>query len=209
MSTSTRFWNFIARRYARTPIRDEQAYQQKLSKTQDYLRPDSRVLEFGCGTGSTALVHAPHAEHVIGLDSSSNMIEIACEKAAAAGIENATFEVASIEAFDAADDQFDAVLAMSILHLLEDRDAVIDKVFRLLAPGGVFVSSTICFEPGWNPIKMILPVGNAVGLLPKLRFFPTEDLVGSITAAGFEVDYRLQPEGSKVLFLVARKPSQP
>ena len=50
MSESSRFWDWIAKRYAKTPVADEAAYQTKLQVTRDYLRPDMEVLEFGCGS---------------------------------------------------------------------------------------------------------------------------------------------------------------
>ena len=59
IGTATRFWNWNAERYARQAIADEASYQKKLAITQSYLTPDMRVVEFGCGTGSTAIVHAP------------------------------------------------------------------------------------------------------------------------------------------------------
>ncbi len=51
MDRSARFWDRIAKRYARTPVADEAAYQRKLKITRGYLRPDMEVMEFGCGTG--------------------------------------------------------------------------------------------------------------------------------------------------------------
>ena len=54
----TRFWNRIAGKYARQPISDEETYEKKLAITRKYLTPESEVFEFGCGTGSTAILHA-------------------------------------------------------------------------------------------------------------------------------------------------------
>ena len=62
---SAKFWDRIAARYSKKPVADEAAYQKKLQITRKYLRPDSRVLEFGCGTGSTAIAHAAHVKHVL------------------------------------------------------------------------------------------------------------------------------------------------
>ena len=77
MSQPSRFWDKIADRYAKKPVSDEAAYQKKLRVTRDYLRPDMDVLEFGCGTGSTAITHAPFVKHIQAIDISSRMIEIA------------------------------------------------------------------------------------------------------------------------------------
>lgn len=59
MAHAACFWDRIADRCARKPVADEAAYQRKLEVTRGYLRPDMEVFEFGCGTGTTALHHAP------------------------------------------------------------------------------------------------------------------------------------------------------
>ncbi|MEM6403851.1 MAG: SAM-dependent methyltransferase, partial [Cyanobacteria bacterium P01_D01_bin.116] len=58
MSNSAKFWDNIAEKYSKDPIADEAAYQKKLQVTQEYFKPDMEVLEFGCGTGGTAIIHA-------------------------------------------------------------------------------------------------------------------------------------------------------
>ena len=70
----SRFWDRIAKKYARTPVADEAAYQKKLDITHGYFRPDMRVLEFGCGTGSTAIAHAPFVKHIHAIDISKDDI---------------------------------------------------------------------------------------------------------------------------------------
>jgi SAM-dependent methyltransferase len=76
MGTATRFWNWNAERYSRQAIADEASYQKKLAITQKYLTPDMRVVEFGCGTGSTAIVHAPEVKTYDAIDVSEKMVEI-------------------------------------------------------------------------------------------------------------------------------------
>ena len=88
MSQSTKFWDNIAERYSKQPIADEATYQKKLQVTREYFQPDMEVLEFGCGTGSTAILHAPYVKHIRAIDFSSKMIEIAQGKAEAQNIEN-------------------------------------------------------------------------------------------------------------------------
>ena len=62
MVQPSRFWDRHAKGYAKRPVPDEAAYQRKLKMTQDYLTPDMEVLELGCGTGTTALIHAPFGQ---------------------------------------------------------------------------------------------------------------------------------------------------
>jgi ubiquinone/menaquinone biosynthesis C-methylase UbiE len=166
-----------------------------------------KVLEFGCGTGSTALIHAPHVKHIHAIDISSRMIEIARGKADAGKTANVTFDQSTLDDFDAPDRSFDAVLGLNILHLLEDGDAAISKVHRLLVPGGIFVSSTACLGDWMKWFRFITPIRKLSGFLPQVKVFTSEQLAASLAGAGFEIDYKWQPpERHKAVFIVARKP---
>lgn len=203
---SARFWNRMAKGYAKRPVADQASYERKLEATRQLLRPDMNCLEYGCGTGSTALVHAPHVGHIRAIDISSKMIEIARGKADAAGIGNVSFEVDTIETLTAPDQSYDMVLALSILHLLEDKEAAIAKSYQLLKPGGYFVTSTVCLGETMAFFKYIGPIGRFFGLLPLISVFTPDHLVDCLTDAGFEMIERWQPAKGKALFAIARKP---
>lgn len=205
MRPSARFWDRIAVRYSKRPIADESAYQRKLEVTRSYLRPDMEVLEFGCGTGGTAILHAPHVRHIRAIDISSQMIDIARGKAEQEGATNVRFEVETIEELDVPDESLDAVLGLSILHLLEDTEEVIAKLHRILKPGGVFVSSTACLGDDMKFIKLIAPIARLLGLMPLVKVFTTDELVTTLTDAGFEIDHRWQPKKGAAVFIVANK----
>ena len=206
MTTNHAFWDRVAEEYSRRPVPDEAVYQHKLEVTRRYFDADSEVLEIGCGTGTTAIYHAPFAGHVRATDISPKMIEIARRKAADANVENVDFEVASIDSLNVPDGSVDVVLGLSILHLVEDREPVIDAVYRMLRPGGVFVSSTVCMGDKLKFFKYVGPIGRFLGLIPLVRVFSSADLRTSMTAAGFGIDYDYKPEKSHALFLVAKKP---
>lgn len=199
------FWDRMAEKYARQPVADEASYTKKLEITRGYLRPDMEVLEFGCGTGTTAIVHAPHVRRIRAVDVSEKMLGIARGKAAADGVSNIDFEQGTIEALEAPEASFDVVLGLSILHLVDDREAVIAKVRRLLKPGGLFISSTACIGDTLPAIRLIAPLGRALGLLPLLRVFTREELRRSIEQAGFSIEHDWLPGKGKAVFMVARK----
>ncbi len=205
MDRSARFWDRIAARYARNPVADEAAYQRKLDVTRGYLRPDMEVLELGCGTGSTAILHAPHVKHIRATDISSRMLDIARRKAEAAGIANITFEQSTVDDLAVPPASVDVVLALSLLHLLDDRDMAIAKVHGMLKPGGLFVSSTACLGGAHHWLRLIAPLGRALGLIPLVRFFTEEDLQDSLKRAGFEIERSWQPGKGKAVFIVARR----
>ena len=205
MNREKAFWNKIADKYSRRAVSDEAAYQKKLDKTREYFQPDMEVLEIGCGTGSTAIAHAPFVGHIRASDLSPRMIEIARDKAKTAGIDNVTFEVSSVEGLDVPDGSIDVVMAHNILHLLEDRERAIADIHRMLKPGGVFVSSTACIGDMMLPLRLIIPVGRFLRLFPLVKIFSVAELKESVENAGFEVDYEWQPKKSAAAFIIWKK----
>lgn len=205
MPQAAGFWDRWAERYSRSPIADEASYQHKLKITQGYFRPDMEVVELGCGTGSTALIHAPFVKHIRATDLSSKMLDIARAKAEAAAVTNVTFEHASVETLKAPDNSVDVVLALSVLHLLEDKEAALAKVHRMLKPGGLLISSTACLGDTMWYFKLIAPLGKALGLLPTLRVFTQDNLKQSHLDAGFTLEHVWQPAKGKGVFMVAQK----
>lgn len=205
MNNPAKFYDKIAERYAKQPIADEAADPKKLQVTQEYLKPDMEVLEFGCGPGSTAIIHAPDVKHIQAIDISSKMIEIAQEKAQAKNINNVTFEQLTIEELTVADQTFDVVLGLSILHLLEDKEAVITKVQKMLKPGGVFVTSTACLGNTMQWFKIVAPIGKLLGLIPLVKVFTTKELQDRLTHAGFVIDYQWLLGKGKAVFIIAQK----
>ncbi|MGB3292728.1 MAG: class I SAM-dependent methyltransferase [Phormidesmis sp.] len=206
MTQAAQFWDKVAEKYSKQPIADEAAYQQKLAVTRNYFRPDMEVLEIGCGTGSTAILHAPYVKHIRAIDFSANMIAIAQGKAEAEHIDNLSFEQATIEDLDIPDRVLDAVLGLSILHLLRDQEVAIARVYQMLKPGGIFVTSTVCLGDTMSWFKLIAPIGRFLGFFPFVQVFTAQALAGSLTQAGFELDYQWQPSKGKAAFIVAKTP---
>ena len=196
-------WNKFAKRYSKQPIADEAAYQKKLQVTRDYFTPDMEVLEFGCGTGSTAIIHAPFVKHIQAVDFSSRMIEIAQSKAGAENVENVTFKRSTVDEISAPDQTLDAVLGLSILHLLDNKEEVITKVYKMLKPDGIFVTSTVCMGDTMKLFKVIAPIGRLFGLI--VEVFTMRELEDSLTDAGFEIDYQWQSGKGQAVFIVAKK----
>ena len=133
------------------------------------------------------------------------MIEIAQEKADQEDVSNVSFEQSTIEGVSVPDQSLDAVLGLSILHLLENKEGAIEKVHRMLKPGGVFVTSTTCLGDSMKFFKLIAPIGKLFGLMPLLKVFTTGELLASLTDAGFEIDHQWQPGKGKAVFIVAKK----
>ena len=204
---STRdFWDKMADRFVRGEIKDKESYEKKLSITQQYFSNDMHVMEVGCGSGMTAIYHAPHVKHIHATDISPVMIEIAKENAQKAAVSNMSFECSDVASLTVDDASQDAVLAMSILHLLKDPSAGMLVLHSKLKPGGLFVSSTICLGDEMNFLKPILPIMRLFNYAPSVvHFFRKETLLESIEAAGFSIEYEWQPSPKKAAFVIARK----
>lgn len=202
---SAQFWNAAADKYFRTPIADEAAYQTKLEITRRYLARTDRVLEVGCGTGATAIAHAPYVAHVTGTDISERMIEYAWSRVDETDTTNVTFDVESIERLEVTR-RFDVVMAMSVLHLLRDRAGALQKLHGLIKPGGYFVSSTACLGDRMGYMRAVLPLMRFVGAAPWAAVFKEEQLQREIVSAGFNIVEQYRPEKAISTFFVAQRP---
>lgn len=204
------FWDRIAEKYAARPVADPAAFDRKIAITREHMTPDSVVLDIGCGTGSLALRLADAGREVHGLDVSPEMIRIAEGKAEQAGVANARFHVGPFdERFTAFEDgALDGVCAYSILHLVDDRHAAMRQIFRLLRPGGFFISSTPCLGRGRLLFGPMLWLMRLFGKAPPVSLFTAATLLEDMRAAGFAdaapVDVGAKPE---IAFVVAHKPA--
>jgi ubiquinone/menaquinone biosynthesis C-methylase UbiE len=207
-SSDTRFWDGAARKYAARPVADPTGYERTLERTRHYLKNTDTVVEFGCGTGTTALKLASAVARMVASDISPEMIAIGREKAQTDGKANVEFTVGTPEAAPWSDAEFDAVLAFNLLHLIQTRQSALANVHRVLKPGGLFISKTPCLADA-NPIfRLVVPVMQFVGQAPYVAFFSADELEREIAAAGFEI-IECARHGSKAKdarpFLVARR----
>ena len=207
MDKSDKFWDRKAEGYAKSPISDQANYQKKLLETQKFFSPDMRILEFGCGTGTTAIKHAPHVKHIDAIDISENMLEIGRGRAKEANVENISFTRGTLTEFNADSKSLDAVLGLNVIHLLPDRKSVLAEVARILKPGGIFVSSTGCLGNSYlRFLRLIVPVGKWLGFMPDIYILSEAELVHEIESTGFTVETRWHHGMDDInVFLIARK----
>ena len=141
-------------------VRDEDVYDLMLTPFNVALldaldpRPGERVLDVGCGFGSTALAAAARGAEVHGVDISPPMVQRARERAAAANA-NATFEVG-----DAQEDQlggpFDAVTSRFGVMFFADPVRAFRNFASATRAGGRL--SFVCWQPlERNPWMLAAP----------------------------------------------------
>ncbi|POR46767.1 class I SAM-dependent methyltransferase [Bosea psychrotolerans] len=187
LASDARFWDRASRKYARSAIADQAGYERTLDRTRALLGSGDKVLELGCGTGTTALRLAGHVRDYLATDISAGMIAIAHEKHAAGPLPSLVFRTATAEDLTADASQFDAVLAFNYLHLLRDLPGTLRRIHALLLAEGLFISKTPCVGD-MNPlIRLALPAMRAIGQAPYAGVFRAAKLRQHISAAGFEI----------------------
>jgi len=205
--TAQAFWDRHAPKYAKKPIADVTAYEEKLSCVTAVLRPTDRVLEIGCGTGGTGRKIAPVVAHVTATDFSAEMIRISRTRSSGDAAGRPEYLQAEA-AQDIPGQPFDVICAFSVLHLVDDIPTVLDAVFRQVKPGGHFVSKTVCLKDAPLWMRAMVRVLMTVRIAPNVIILSRAELSRHLIGAGFEVNQtryfgknRLSP------FIVARKPA--
>lgn len=198
------FWNRSAAGYAKKRVADEQAYQKTLERVRRHLCPSDRVLEVGCGTGTTALKLSPFAAHILATDLSREMIRIARQKGEAEGVSNVEFRECALDDATLAPATFDMVMAFNVLHLVPDAEYALGRIHELLKPGGLFIQKTPCIGESW--VRHILPLMRRFGMAPRVVCLKAPELIKQVELLGFSVSETDRiPAKSPNVFVVAHR----
>lgn len=110
-----------------------------LSGVEEKLKAGAKIADIGCGHGSSTvlLAQAYPNSTVIGIDFHPPSIEEAKSKARAAGVTNASFQVATAQDF--AGEGFDLACIFDALHDMGDPVGAARHIREALAPNGIFM----------------------------------------------------------------------
>ena len=205
MTADAAFWDKIAPKYAKQPISNVTAYEATLTRVRAHLKATDRAIEFGAGTGSTALLLAPSVDRYLGTDLSEGMMAIAEEKRQAEGVPSLRFAVGEVRDFAAED--VTVALGFNLFHLVADMEGDFRRIFDMLPPGGLFIQKTPALARRWY-LKPLVALLRSFGKAPsRVRFISIDELDHAVEAAGFEIiETGLYPPSAPSRFIVARKP---
>ncbi len=111
-----------------------------------------RLLDVGAGTGIYFDALAPFARDIEALDLSEDMVRVASEYCRANGLDHIHPRVGTAERLPFGDGEFDAVIALDLLHHVPDLERTLAEVGRVLKTGGYF----FVFEPNiLNPLMFL------------------------------------------------------
>ncbi|WP_025091093.1 class I SAM-dependent methyltransferase [Brucella intermedia] len=186
-ASDARFWDRTSRKYAMGKIADQAGYERTLDRTRALFGASDKVLELGCGTGTTALRLAVAVQHYLATDFSAGMIAIANEKLAAAPVPALAFRTATAQALASEAARFNVVLGFNYLHLVRDLSGTLRSIHTLLEQGGLFISKTPCVGD-MNPlIRLAVPAMRLIGKAPYAGVFRATALSRQISASGFDI----------------------
>ena len=150
------------------------------------------VLDLGSGGGIDVLLSAKRVGptgKAYGLDMTDEMLALARENQAKAGVTNVEFLKGTMEEIPLPDGSVDVIISNCVINLAADKDRVLREAFRVLKPGGRFaVSDVVTKGEIPAPVKksVELWIGCIAGALDE------DDYAGKLRAAGF-TDVTVEP----------------
>jgi len=144
-----RSWDHLARHDALNAICDGadaarfEAYgRAHAERLREVIRPDWRVLDFGCGIGRLETYLAPHCRAIDAVDVSAEMLAQARRRLA--GVDNVRLHhVPGPDLALFAAGSFDFALAFLVFHHIAKQDTylILREFGRVLRPGGLFFAN--------------------------------------------------------------------
>lgn len=152
------------------------------------LEPGMRVLDAGCGTGNLERFIAEKDQlpaRIDAIDFSPSMLARA--QAKCAELDSVRFTHADLEGRLPFDDAvFDRVVSIHVLYALENQDATVRELLRVLKPNGKLVLANPKPEFSWGPLaaEHFHRIGNIWGASRRAKAVAGSVLTLSTTAVG-------------------------
>ncbi len=134
------------------------------------------VLDLGSGGGIDVLLSARRVGptgKAYGLDMTDEMLALANENKARAGVDNVQFLKGEIEHIPLPDDSVDVIISNCVINLSGDKPRVLREAFRVLKPGGRFAVSDVVVQgdvPSDIRKSMELWIGCVAGALEETEY---------------------------------------
>ncbi len=133
---TNRFFDTVAENWESVQDEQIQARAYRDWVLQELPNNQTELVDLGCGPGLLIPYLLPKAKHITGIDASSKMIETA--KKSFGNNSSVQFLNGHLENLPLSDEACDSVVASMVLHHISHPPTVLQEVFRILKPGGVF-----------------------------------------------------------------------
>jgi arsenite methyltransferase len=176
------------------------------------LHEGETVLDLGSGAGADVLISARRVGstgRAIGLDMTEEMLALARNNAAEAGVDNVEFVKGYLEDIPLADRSVDVVISNCVINLAADKRKVLGEAARVLRPGGRVAVSDVIADPDMDEATradMQQWTGCVAGALTRGQFEQALADAG-LTDIEIEETHRVHEHASSAI-VRARKPEQ-
>lgn len=124
--------------------------------------PELKVLDLGCGDGTTAVPMAQIGANVTGIDIASNLVEAGNRRAAELGLPNLTFQEGDACDLDGvADDSFDLSISIFGAMFAPKPNEVAKELVRVTRPGGRIVMGNWIPNDSTSFVSQVLKISSA------------------------------------------------
>jgi ubiquinone/menaquinone biosynthesis C-methylase UbiE len=140
------------------------------------------LLDIGCGKGDllAQIDRRYSGRHLVGVDLNASRVE----QARAKGVEGFQLNAENLDKFS--DSVFDVVVSTNVIEHVENQDAMLGEIFRVLRPGGMLFLTTV-FKKMWSWHFYRAPCGWALDPTHLREYSRDEDLLDSVSSAGFDI----------------------
>jgi ubiquinone/menaquinone biosynthesis C-methylase UbiE len=112
------------------------------------LKDDSKILDYGCGTGLVAFSLSNETNEVIGMDNSNGMVEQFNKKAKELDFSNIKAIQHNIDNEDLTQNEFDLIITSMSLHHIKNANIFIEKAYKALKNDGFLCINDLDKEDG-------------------------------------------------------------
>jgi len=164
-------------------------WKRRVTMLTSSIKPNSNVLEIGCGTGYFTKEIVKTKAKICAIDISEDLISIARNEI---NDENIEFKIENAYEMTYPDNTFDFVIGSSVLHHLE-MDKSVSEIYRVLKPGGaIFFTEPNMMNPQIAIQKNISYIKKKSGDSPDETAFFRWTLKAKLKKCGF-ININIKP----------------
>jgi len=142
-------FDMVARQWDQNPERFERSeiIANKMLEAL-LIKPESRALEYGAGTGILSFILSSHFSEIVMMDSSAEMVKVMEEKVAEEGLLHLKPVLYNLEEEVYIGEKFDVVYNLLVMHHVQKIDEVLSLFSKMINVGGYLILTDLYSEDG-------------------------------------------------------------